>query len=145
MICHRFNLVSLVAQQVRSVIKANKWPSTFTLNHCLLIEGLQEGSGAVLWRYGRSQLLKLPNVMAFFSWNGLQNQSQISVVTCLTKPASTAHAPFRNFRKQDRPLSTPANERPWRYYSTWRNYSLFLKCWSVERTPNSLWHNKHNI
>lgn len=49
--------------------------------------------------------------MSFSPCKGLQNLSQICVVTCLTQRASTAHAPFGNFRKQDRPLFTPANVR----------------------------------
>lgn len=47
--------------------------------------------------------------MSFSPCNGLQNLSQICVVTCLTQCASTAHALFGKFRKQDRPLFTPAN------------------------------------
>lgn len=94
-----------LCKTVRSVIKANELLSTFMLNHCLA------GTQVDTWNYGCSQLFKWPNVMSFSTWNGLQNLSQICVVTCLTQRASTAHAPFGNFRKQDRPLFTPANGR----------------------------------
>lgn len=85
--------------------------SMFTPKHCLLLAGMRESDGAFLWNHGWSQLLKLLNVMSFSPCNGLQNLSQICVVTCLTQCASSAHAPFRNFRKQDRLLFTPANAR----------------------------------
>lgn len=109
-ICHWFNLFFLIAKMSEALEKQS--------NGCLRLNWTIAFHLSGHWNCGTGQHLKLQNTMSFC--NGLQNLSQICVVTCLMQRAATAHAQVETFVRGTAFLRFQPMTRHRHYYNTWR-------------------------